>query len=240
MCSEQCLLCDKLQVVKINYAGYHGLCESHLTNSLQLLECTKCNSNVKLLLHQDIRNQCNFCNIKSNCSRHSCGKNICSNCINFSGECPECNPVNNCFEKDTLILYSARRVKSNRVSHQSLLSDDQAQLYLKLKVTHDSKVKDAISTICNNEVTNTDSRPSIIRSCAYKEGLGYHHILHIKNLCENSVNPPIEIIQAPASLNPIMMSINPPEEYIQQERRSNSSNRFKDFFANFLSCRFFG
>ena len=215
-CTEECLCCDKRQVAKINYAGYHGLCDDHLVAPYQQIRCIKCESDVEVLIHKRMLNCCSGCNLESNCSLHTCENYICDNCKSFSGECPVCCPVDNRFEKDTPIEHSSKRIKKTLIPRQLLFPQDQIQRYKSIKASHDIRHKDLPSRIDRNEVKDFGQGFTKIQAYECEGILDYSGLMHMKSHCEVAL-----IISKPS-------------------RETNRSNRLCDFFQSIFSFRICG
>lgn len=89
-CEQVCLTCKNQQTIKVNPAGYHGLCNLHIIALGQYPRCIHCESIVPILFDTSIKHCCNCSNISKETYKN-CGHDVCESCI--SKECSVCRTL---------------------------------------------------------------------------------------------------------------------------------------------------
>ena len=168
------MVCSNLQMYKVNYAKYHGLCSDHLSDALGVvISCEICKSKVPVLFHQRI--YCESCNSKCPEAFSKCNHHICEKCFKKTGECLQCKMENKsnynyCFEKeDSDSLKKSEINNSQQKIDKFDIGDDYISQDLEKLDYQDKKdnnvkvpalkVMHPINNIDNVETEITSSRP---------------------------------------------------------------------------------
>ncbi|OMJ92369.1 hypothetical protein SteCoe_4922 [Stentor coeruleus] len=161
-CEVLCLSCNFTQLFKVNYAYYHGLCESHKSSIENKTKCIHCQSIVPILFLSEV-NLCVNCFSFSQTTFKNCSHNACENC--YLKECSKCS---------TLCNYCLKTigVKFENCSH--LLCND-CLLYTKQNCPLCQFPNDYLYDFCEycsencNDITVKECKHKICKKCS--EGL---------------------------------------------------------------------
>lgn len=91
-CELTCMSCNKPQLYKVNASCYHGLCESHKTDTSKILKCIHCCSIVPILYDANMQ-PCEKCFNLCDTTCKNCEFYVCSNCM--SNGCLICQSLCN-------------------------------------------------------------------------------------------------------------------------------------------------
>ena len=199
LCQETCILCNETQSYKINFAGFHGVCQAHASSLPKKLECQMCKSTVPVL-ELSLIELCEHCkNPCLNTKPNVCGHKVCFNCsqspdiilcydefsLKYSNS-EKPNPYNKESEED----------KKNSSSVLTIKSDIMA---LKIsQTTNDSKPNKSFALKASNEkIENFDCE-----YCKEAQGVVIIDCNHkICNNCYNSICPICKIEQSESILS---------------------------------------